>query len=129
MGYNKKELEEQALRAINDYKLTQIEDIVCYVACSKKTFYTKRLHELPSIKEAIQEAKTHLRVSLRKKMHDSNHPTDRVFLYKLVATDDELERVRMDRRGDSGGSGGEQAEQPLFPDVTRVHPANRDKSK
>ena len=57
MAYTKKQLEEQALKAIKKHKLVFIEDVVCYITCSKSTFYNKRLHLNKNIQKALGTSK------------------------------------------------------------------------
>ena len=55
MAYKTKELEKQALEAIEKYKLFFIDDIVSYLPCSTATFYNHKLEELETIKEALKK--------------------------------------------------------------------------
>tara|TARA_R110001583_G_scaffold36922_4_gene121085 strand:+ start:145 stop:525 length:381 start_codon:yes stop_codon:yes gene_type:complete len=95
MAYKTKELEKQALEAIEKYKLFFIEDIVSYLPCDKKTFYNHNLHEFPTIKEALLKVKTDLKVSMRSKWYKSNTPVLQLSLMKLICTDLEREKLSM----------------------------------
>jgi len=93
MAYNTKEMEAQAVDAIKKHKLVFIEDVVCYLPCSKETFYQHRLHESDLIKESIQENKTFMKQGLRSKWYNGNNPLTQMALYKLIGTEDEYHRI------------------------------------
>ena len=94
MAYNTKELERQALEAINKYKLIWIEEVLSYLPCSKQTFYDHGLDKFDTIKTAITKNRTDLKVGLRKKWYDSDNATTQIALYKLIGTEDESDRIK-----------------------------------
>ena len=101
MGYTKKELkkiEQQAIEAIKQHNLVFIEDVICYIPCGKTTFYSKRLNESDTIKEAIYENRQSKKIALRTKWEDSENATLQMGLYKLLANEDELERLNNNRQ-------------------------------
>lgn len=91
--YNREDLEKAALKAIEAYSLFFIEDVIVFLPCTKGTFYNHDLHELDTIKDALDKNKTIRKVEMRKKWHDSYVPSLQIALYKLLATDDELKRL------------------------------------
>jgi hypothetical protein len=93
MAYKTKELEKQALEAIEKYKLFFIEDIVSYLPCDKTTFYNHNLHEFNSIKDALTKVKTEIKVSMRSKWYKSENATLQMGLMKLIGSDDERKRL------------------------------------
>jgi len=93
MGYNTEELEKQALKAIRQHKLIFIEDIVCFLPCSKPTFYEHGLNESNAIKDALQANKTNKKLKLRAKWEEGENATTQIALYKLCATPEELEKL------------------------------------
>jgi len=93
MAYKTKDLEKQALKAIEKYKLFFIEDIVSYLPCSRQTFYTHQLDKLDSIKEALQKVKTDIKVSMRSKWYKSENATLQISLMKLISSEDERKRL------------------------------------
>ena len=101
MGYTKKELkkiEQQAIEAIKQHNLVFIEDVICYIPFGKTTFYSKRLHESDAIKEAIYENRQSKKIALRTKWEGSENATLQMGLYKLLANEDELERLNNNRQ-------------------------------
>jgi len=108
MAYKTEELEKQALEVIEKHKLFFIEDIVAYLPCDKKTFYNHNLHEFPSIKDALLEVRTNLKVSMRSKWFRSENPTLQLALMKLLSNDQELRKLSMQHQVN------EESEKPIF---------------
>ena len=93
MAYKTSELEKKALEAIKKHKLFFIEDIVAYLPCDKSTFYNHKLHELDTIKDALEKNKVEVKTSMRSKWYKSDNPTLQMGLYKLIGTEQEAERL------------------------------------
>lgn len=93
MAYKTAELEKKALEAIEKHKLFFIEDIVAYLPCDKSTFYNHKLHELDTIKDALEKNKVEVKTSMRSKWYKSDNPTLQMGLYKLIGTEQEAERL------------------------------------
>ena len=93
MAYKTKELEKQAIEAIEKYKLFFIEDIVSYLPCNKTTFYEHKLNESNAIKDALTKVKTEIKVSMRSKWYKSDNPTLQMGLMKLIGTDEERKKL------------------------------------
>jgi hypothetical protein len=98
MSYNTDELEQEALEAIEKYRLFFIEDVVVYVSCSRATFYNHGLDKLDTIKEALAKNKIDIKVSMRNKWFLSESATLQVALMKMIATDDEAHRLNGSRQ-------------------------------
>ena len=84
---------KESLKVIKRHKLCFIEDVVIHLKCGKTTFYKLKLNESNEIKEAIWGEKRRTKLSMRKRWEDSENATLQVGLYKLLANDDELERL------------------------------------
>jgi hypothetical protein len=91
--YKTKELERQALEAINEHKLFFTEDVIVYVPCCSKTFYSHKLHELQTIKDALTKQKVQTKVSMRSKWYESDNATLQMGLMKLIGSDEERRRL------------------------------------
>jgi hypothetical protein len=98
MSYDTNELEQEALDAIDKYKLFFIEDVVAYVSCSRATFYNHGLDKLDTIKDALSKNKIDIKVSMRNKWYQSESATLQVALMKIIATDDEAHRLNGSRQ-------------------------------
>lgn len=103
MAYNYKDLEKQALDAINKHKLFFITDVVAYLPCSSSTFYDYKLEKSEAIKEALTKVKTDIKVSMRSKWYQSQNATLQMGLMKLLSTDEEIKKLSMNTNVHEGG--------------------------
>jgi len=93
MAYSKQELEQQALEVIDKENIIFIEDLVTFMPCSAKTFYNHELHKLQTLKDKINNNKIKDKATLRAKWFKSDNATLQVALYKLLANEEELDRL------------------------------------
>ena len=93
MHYTTEELEQLAIKAIEQHKLINIVEVVSFLPVNRATFYNHGLDKLDSIKEAIEKIKINTSTSLRSKWIDSDNATLQVALMKLVATDEDRKRL------------------------------------
>jgi len=93
MAYKKSELESESLKVIKEHNLIFIQDVIGFLPCSSSTFYDNELEKSETIKKALESNKITLKVGLRKKWYDSDNPTTQIALYKLLATDEENEKI------------------------------------
>ncbi len=91
--FNKTTLTELSLTAIKQHCLVFFCEIPYFLPCSERTLYNYRLQDLQVIKDALEANKLTVKRELRSKMRESNHPLHTVMLYKLLADENELERL------------------------------------
>lgn len=105
MAYKTEELEEQALKAIKEHGLVFIEEVVSFLPCSSSTFYDHQLEKSEAIKEAITFNKVSKKAKLRKNWEYSENATLNISLYKLLANEEELQRLSVQKLEHSGKDG------------------------
>jgi len=93
--YTQENLEKLSIEAIQRYKLFFIDDIIAYLPCSRATFYNHNLDKLDTIKDALTQVRTEIKVSMRSKWYKSDNPTLQMGLMKLIASPDELRQLSM----------------------------------
>lgn len=96
MKYEQGEILERALKAIKEHRLFFVRDVVAYLPCNKSTFYSlfpDGSEGLDTIKEALENNKINIKVSMRAKWYTSDNPTLQVALMKIIATDEEAHRL------------------------------------
>ena len=86
-------LEDEALQAIQKYKLTQVDDIVAFVSCSRATFYNHKIDKLDSIREAVLEVKIKLKQGIKKKWYERENTQAEKYLYLLLGTQEERDAL------------------------------------
>lgn len=93
MSYDKADLEKKALAAIKRHKIKFITHVAAFLPCSEKTIFNKELQELQSIKDAIEENRISSKVKTLNKWEKSENATLQVAFMKLIADDDEADRL------------------------------------
>ena len=98
MAYDKEELKELSFKAIKRHKVAKTDYLIPYLPCSQKTFYNHGLHLLQSIKDALFEQRVARKTKLVKRWEESENATLNIAAFKLLADDDELERLQGDKK-------------------------------
>ena len=103
MAYNKKEKQKivaDIKKAIAKHKLTFFYQVFAFVACCQETGTNilKDLEELEAIKELLSSQKTLKKIAALKRWETSENATLEVAYYKLLANEDELERLNNNRQ-------------------------------
>lgn len=102
MAYNKEEIIQQAIKEINDRKLTTIEEVVAFLPISMSTFYGWKLEELEDIKEPLYRMRTIAKKALKNKWYSSGNFASEIAWFKLHATPEELSALSMNKVEHSG---------------------------
>ena len=89
MAYDKNEIEEQALEAIQKYKLIFITDVTAYIDCTLSTFYNLELEKSETLKSSISKNRIKIKNAKIKRWYDNDNPTTDIALMKLIGTDEE----------------------------------------
>lgn len=93
MAYDNDKLIKTALSAIEKHRLVFIDELINYLPCALSTFYAKELEKTESIKEALYKNKITKKSKIRNKWEDGDNFMGQMAFYKLVADDNELDRL------------------------------------
>ncbi len=96
--FNKDELIELSLRAIEQHELVFISEIISFLPCSQSTFYNYKMEALQPLKEALQRNRINLKLQIRRKLLESDNPIALIASYKLFANQEELQRLSNNSR-------------------------------
>lgn len=89
-----KDLEQKALHILQTKKdIYFLCDLADEMGIARATFYNNGLDKLDTIKNAIISNKQNVKRALRNKWYNNDNATTQVALYKLIATEDELNRL------------------------------------
>ena len=102
MAYEKGEIIQQAIKEINDRKLTTIDEVVAFLPISKSTFYAWKLEESDEIKEPLYKMRTLAKKGMKNKWYGSENPTLQLAWFKLHANPEELAALSMNKVEHSG---------------------------
>ena len=97
MAYKKEDMIKQCLKAIQENKLVFINEIPAFVPFNRATFYNHELDKLDSIKNELEKNRIQIKSSLRAKWYKSTSPVLQIALYRLIATEQEYERLILER--------------------------------
>ena len=101
--YTMQELERLSIEAIKTHKLFFLNDIPVYLPISRTTFYDYELNKSDTIREALEQNRIEIKISMRNRWYNSNHPTLQILLYRLLADDEERRRIAQQYLEVSGG--------------------------
>ncbi len=96
--FDRDELIALSLEAIEKHNLMFISEIIAYLDCSKSTFYNYHLERLDVLKDALANNRTRRKVELREKWYQSDNPIAQIALFKLIGTNEEVERLGSNRQ-------------------------------
>lgn len=92
--YNQQEIKNQLLEAIEREGCTSFGEAASYVAPAVSTLYEWELEKSEDIKNALIAQRTKAKAKLKKRWQNSESaPVLQLAAYKLMADEDELERL------------------------------------
>ena len=93
MDYETEQLEIMALEAIKKHKIVFFDELSTHMPCHRSTMYNHGLNTIDTIKEELYKNRVSTKVKLRKKWLDSESATTQIALYKLLADENEFNRL------------------------------------
>ena len=93
MAYKKADMIKQSLEAIKENDLVFVDEIIAFVPFGKNSFYNYKLNEVNEITKALDDNRIKIKQELRKNWRSSKSPALQIALYKLLATEQEYERL------------------------------------
>ena len=93
MTYERSEIIEYAVKAIEEYGLISLNELISYIPIKKSQFFNAKYNEEEQIIDALNDSKIKTKVKRRKEWANSENSTLQIALYKLCATPDELKRL------------------------------------
>lgn len=105
MAYDKEKIEKEILQAIEEEELTFFTEVCLYVKPALSTLYEMELEKSEAIKELLSNNKVKHKQKMRRKWLDSDNATLQISAYKLLADDEELKKLTMNKVEASGPNG------------------------
>lgn len=91
--YNREEILQQLITAIEREECTSLDEASLFVPCTRASLYNWGFDKMDEVKEAIQTQRIKAKSGMRKNWRKSDNATLQVAAYKLMATDEELEKL------------------------------------
>lgn len=95
--YDKDEILQKALQAIEVEECTTIDEVCLYLPISRATFYNYGLDKIDDIKHAIDNVKVRLKKGMKRNWHKSDNPTLQIAAFKLMANETEQDALNTSR--------------------------------
>jgi hypothetical protein len=94
MPYDKDEIVEKCLKAIEDHKCTTFDEMCLYVEPARSSLYNWGLDKLDNIKEAIAKQKVTAKSRMKKNwQREDAAPALQIAAFKLMADEDEFSKL------------------------------------
>jgi hypothetical protein len=99
VDYDKDEILQKCIKAIEDHKCTTFDEMSLYVAPTRQTLYNWGFDKFDIIKEAICQQKIIAKSRMKKNWQSEEAaPALQIAAFKLMADDDELEKLVINKR-------------------------------
>ncbi len=93
--YKTENLEKLAIEAIVKKKLVFFDEVHHFLPCCHETLYQHKLNKSEKIKNAMFKNRIDMKRGLRHKWYNNDNATTQIILYKLIGTEEELERISL----------------------------------
>ena len=97
MALNKQELIDEALAIIPREECVTLEEVWLFMGITRTTAFNYQLNVVDEIKEAVLQEKIKVKKKLRRKWRDSDNATLQIAEFKLIGTDEEVDRLNTQR--------------------------------
>jgi hypothetical protein len=93
VAYNKNEILQQALSAIEEHNCTKLAEVFLHLPIDETTLYTWEIEFLDKIKAKIADQKVKIKAKMKKRWFDSDNPALAIAAMKLIADEEEMEAL------------------------------------
>ena len=94
MAYDKEDILQKCIKAIEDHKCTTFDEMSLYVEPSRETLYQWELHKSDIIKEAIGKQKVFAKSRMKKNwQREDAAPALQIAAFKLMSDEEEFNKL------------------------------------
>jgi hypothetical protein len=93
MHYTTEQIEEMALEAIEEHNIAFFDRVQLFIPVTSKTLYNHKIHELQTIKEALEFNKVSRKEKIIQRWEDSDNATLSIAAVKLLLNEEEYNRL------------------------------------
>lgn len=97
MAYDRDEILKKAIQVVADEECVTIEEVCLYLPIHRATFYGWGLDKSDELKDALESQKIKLKKGMRRNWRKSDNPALQIAEYKLMATDEEIEKITISK--------------------------------
>jgi hypothetical protein len=93
VAYNKDEILQQALSAIEEHNCTKLAEVLLYLPITRTTLYEWDSYILDTIAAKIEDQKIKIKAKMKKRWFDSDNPALAIAAMKLIADEEEIDAL------------------------------------
>jgi hypothetical protein len=93
VAYNKNEILQQALSAIDNEECVTIEEVLLFLPIATSTFYAWEMEKSEDLKDALNAMKVKLKKKMRRNWRGSDNATLQIAEFKLISSDEERDKL------------------------------------
>ncbi len=93
MAYNKDEILQKALSAIDNEECVTIEEVLLFLPIATSTFYAWEMEKSEDLKDALNAMKVKLKKKMRRNWRNSDNATLQIAEFKLISSDEERDKL------------------------------------
>jgi hypothetical protein len=93
VAYNKDEILQQALSAIDNEECVTIEEVLLFLPIATSTFYAWEMEKSEDLKDALNAMKVKLKKKMRRNWRNSDNATLQIAEFKLISSDEERDKL------------------------------------
>jgi hypothetical protein len=93
VAYNKNEILQKALSAIDNEECVTIEEVLLFLPIATSTFYAWEMEKSEDLKDALNAMKVKLKKKMRRNWRDSDNATLQIAEFKLISSDEERDKL------------------------------------
>ena len=97
MAYDREEILKQAIANAEAEECVTLEEVIQTLPIASSTFYLWELEKSEDLKNIINAVKVRLKKKMRRNWRNSENATLQIAEFKLMASDDELERITISK--------------------------------
>jgi hypothetical protein len=97
MAYDRDEILRQAIANAESEECVTLEEVIQTLPIASSTFYLWELEKSEDLKNVINSVKVRLKKKMRRNWRNSENATLQIAEFKLMASDDELERITISK--------------------------------
>jgi hypothetical protein len=93
VAYNKDEILQKALSAIDNEECVTIEEVLLFLPIATSTFYAWEMEKSEDLKDALNAMKVKLKKKMRRNWRNSDNATLQIAEFKLISSDEERDKL------------------------------------
>lgn len=128
MAYNTEKLKEEIMSTSKEMKFFFLADVFAWFGIGTSTFYEhfpKESKDYADIYGILKKNRAEVKVGLRNKWYNGTNAQAQITLYKIIATQDEIDRIkdksRAEEEFDNTNKDSDEGSEFILPNGTKIN--------